>query len=978
MTSTKKCAQLCKNRETILRACRVRCVIFATTTELHMHPTNRHPWKGTGENDTSQTSPDDSLRLQAQMLDHIGQAVLATNLTGRITYANRAACTLYRWPFGEIIGAHVLEVMTPMEPGETTDDIIGCIERAQVWNGEFIVRRHDGTTFPAALTNAPFFDSTGKVVGLIGVSTDISERKDGEDQLRRQKAMLSSAARIAKLGSWEFDAILDRVDFSDEALEIFGLTREQFGGKFVDILKYVHRDDVKIVMQAHDAAVQKGGTITTEFRIERPDGTERVVQTRGEATYVNDVPVRMSGMVMDITERKHNERQWAVLSRLGRALNSARSPHEAARLMVDAAGELFGWDAANVQHYNATNDLLTSILTIDTIVGVKTTYKPGVTWTPSPRTRRVLKEGPLLLLRGENDKPDASTQMFGDTSQVSRSIMMVPMRNGAEVIGSMSIQSYSVDAYSKADLDMFQIFADYGAGALNRITAEEQRHGAEQRLAEQAALLDIAHDAILARDLEDRIIYWNKGAERSFGWTAQEMLGKKCLDFHKDRAKFSEALTCVMKGGEWSGEMPQITKDGRNLVMQVRWTLVRDSEGKPKGILAINTDITEKKKLEAQILRSQRIESIGTLAGGIAHDLNNVLAPILMAVHMLRETTDSPRHHQILDTLQKSSQRGADLVRQVLTFARGVEGKRAAVNVRLVTGDLQKVIHDTFPKNIRFKLECDDDLWTIEADPTQIEQVLMNLCVNARDALASGGTMGVHLHNVIVDDAYARMNPDGKPGPYVVVTVEDNGCGMAPDVMDKIFDPFFTTKDIGKGTGLGLATVLTIVKSHHGFINVYSETGKGSRFKVYLPASPSEAIEAKVASDQNQLPRGNGELIMIVDDEESIRHITQETLECFGYRTLQANNGAQAVALYAQHRAAISVVITDMTMPVMDGAAAITALRSINPNIRIIASSGLGSCDGAGKAAMAGVHYFVPKPYTAERLLKVLRKVLSA
>jgi PAS domain S-box-containing protein len=521
------------------------------------------------------------------------------------------------------------------------------------------------------------------------------------------------------------------------------------------------------------------------------------------------------------------------------------------------------------------------------------------------------------------------------------------------------------------------MFADYGAGALNRIAAEEQRRGAEQRLVEQAALLDIAHDAILARDLEDKIVYWNKGAERTYGWTASEMLGKTTIELHKDRSKYAEALTCVMKNGEWSGELPQNTKDGRTLTMQVRWTLVRDSKGKPKGILGINTDVTEKKKLEGQILRTQRIESIGTLAGGIAHDLNNVLAPILMAVHMMREGTDNPRQHQILDTLEKSSQRGADLVRQVLTFARGVEGKRSAVSVRILARDVEKVIHDTFPKNIKFKVESDEDLWTIEADPTHIEQVLMNLCVNARDALPTGGKLTINIRNIIVDDAYARMNPDGKPGPYLVITVEDNGTGMPPDVLDKIFDPFFTTKEVGKGTGLGLATVLTIVKSHQGFINVYSESGKGSRFKVFLPASPSQAAEERLVIEQTQLPRGNGELIMIVDDEESIRHITQETLECFGYRTLQANNGAQAVALYAQHRDRISVVITDMTMPVMDGAAAITALRSINPHIKIIASSGLGSGDGAGKAATSGVHYFVPKPYTAERLLKILRKVIT-
>lgn len=798
------------------------------------------------------------------------------------------------------------------------------------------------------------------------------------DQLRRQKSFLSSAARIASIGSWELDIATDTVDLSDEALEIFGLTRDQWTGKFVDILKYIHPDDVKKLVDAHELATTKGGTVTVEFRIMRPDGTERVLQSRSEATYANGKPVRRSGMTMDITDRKRNEHQWTVLSRLGRSLNSVQKAEEAARLIVEATDEIFGWDAANVQHYDAANDLLSSILTMDTNDGKKIAYDTAGTWTPAPRTRKVLREGPLLILRSENETADANVQMFGDTTKVSRSIMMVPIRNGADIIGALSIQSYRLNAYTKADLDLFQMFADYGAGALNRIAAEEQRRGAEQRLAEQAALLDIAHDGIVARDLDDKIIYWNKGAERTYGWTAKEMLGKKSIDIHHDKPKFGEALACVIKNGEWSGELTQAAKDGRTLTMQVRWTLVRDNAGTSKGILGINTDITEKKKLESQILRTQRIESIGTLAGGIAHDLNNVLAPILMAVHMLRETTDKAKQHQILDTLEKTSQRGADLVRQVLTFARGVEGKRSAVSVRILARDVEKVMHDTFPKNIKRELEFDEDLWTIEADPTHIEQVLMNLCVNARDAMPAGGKLAIHVRNIIVDEAYARMNPDGKAGPYVVIEVEDNGIGMPPDIVDKIFDPFFTTKEVGKGTGLGLATVLTIVKSHQGFINVYSEPGKGSRFKVYLPASPSQPTAEKLASEHVQLPRGQGELIMIVDDEESIRHITQETLECFGYRTLQANNGAHAVALYAQHRTTVAAIITDMTMPVMDGAAAITALRAINPNVKIIASSGIGSGDGASRASMLGVHYFVPKPYTAERLLKILRKVLTA
>ena len=438
--------------------------------------------------------------------------------------------------------------------------------------------------------------------------------------------------------------------------------------------------------------------------------------------------------------------------------------------------------------------------------------------------------------------------MFGDVAEPSRSLMVVPIRQGAHTIGILSVQSYRLNAYDKSDLELFQMFADYAAGALNRIAAEEERSRVEQRLKEQAALLDIAQDAILVKDLEDRIIYWNKGAERTYGWTALEAVGRKAATIHKDHAKFCESMDAILKHGEWTGEMTQQTKDGRDLVVQVRMTLVRDHNENPKAILAINTDVTDKKRLEEQILRGQRLESIGTLAGGIAHDLNNVLAPILMSVQMLRQIVNTPEGQAMLDTLQTSSQRGADLIKQVLSFARGVEGKRGPINVSHLTRDLEKVVHDTFPKNIQLQIEAPKELWTIEGDPTHIHQVLMNLCVNARDAMPDGGKLTLGIKNVKIDEAYARMNPEGKPGPHVVVTVEDTGMGIPAAIRNKIFDPFFTTKEIGKGTGLGLATVLTIVKSHHGFINVYSEPGKGAQFKIYFPASPHQAVTEQVVT----------------------------------------------------------------------------------------------------------------------------------
>ncbi|HEY2084131.1 MAG TPA: ATP-binding protein, partial [Verrucomicrobiae bacterium] len=426
-----------------------------------------------------------------------------------------------------------------------------------------------------------------------------------------------------------------------------------------------------------------------------------------------------------------------------------------------------------------------------------------------------------------------------------------------------------------------------------------------------------------------------------------------------------------------SGELQNVNKSGRQITVEARWTLLRDEYGKPRAVLIIDTDITEKNKMEAQFLRAQRMESIGTLAGGIAHDLNNVLAPIMMAVEMLKGLVQTQEGLHLLGTLESSAQRGAELVAQVLSFARGVEGKRISVNPLHIRRDISKIVRDTFPKNIDFNLTPARNLWTVTGDPTQLHQVLMNLSVNARDAMPHGGQLTVSLENVVIDEVFAGMNPESKPGAYVMITVADTGVGIPPGMVDKIFEPFFTTKELGKGTGLGLSTTLAIVKSHGGFIKVCSEQGNGSQFRVYLPANTTEAAVDKTSAEPTQHPRGNSELILVVDDEEAVRVVAKKTLELFGYRVLLACHGAEAVALYAGHRHEISAVLTDMAMPIMDGPTLIVALKKMNPRVRIIGSSGLTSSGEVAKALGVGIIHFVPKPYTAETMLTVLRKVLD-
>ena len=515
----------------------------------------------------------------------------------------------------------------------------------------------------------------------------------------------------------------------------------------------------------------------------------------------------------------------------------------------------------------------------------------------------------------------------------------------------------------------------YYEGMVEDIT---ERKRLEDQIAEQAALLDKAQDAIMVCDLVGMIQFWNKGAESIYGWGRDEAMGQNVGQLlYPNPAKFEEANRQVLSQGEWFGEILHLTKERQELNIQGRCTLLRDKEGEPKSILAINTNITEKKKIEAQFMRAQRMESIGTLAGGIAHDLNNILTPIMMSIEMLRAISTDPRSKSILETIEVSSRRGADIVRQVLSFARGVEGERMEIQPADLLKDIRTLLKDTFPKNIRMDISAPTDGWTILGDATQLHQVLLNLCVNARDAMPQGGRLTITLENVKIDKQYAAMDIEAKEGRYVVFNVADTGLGIPPEIVDKIFDPFFTTKEVGKGTGLGLSTVIAIVKSHEGFVNVYSEPGRGTTFKIYLPATDVSTETSKQQTGKLFTLRGKNEMILLVDDELSILNITSQTLQACGYRVLTATDGAKALALYIEHRNEIAVVLTDMSMPVMDGAGVIRALKKFDPAIKIIAASGLDADGAVIKVSTFGIKHFLTKPYTAGTLLKTLRAVLE-
>lgn len=873
-------------------------------------------------------------KFDANILAHVSDAVIAIDNEHSIIYLNQRAEQQYNINASEFIGRSLKEVYEYRWLNPDDKQIAAESMSAKGWwQGENIHIKNNGEEIYVDLSVSYLKDNSGKKIGLLAVVRDITQRKQAEEKLRQTEALLQEAQRIAKIGSWSWDLTTDETWWSKE---FYRFTNRDEGNSTPDvetISQFILPADRERVNQLTKNAIEQGIPYETEFRFIHSDGTVGYAFSCGKVERdARGNIVRFYGISKDISEYKQVE-------------SALRESEERFRTMADTAPVLIWMAGVDklCNYFNATWLEFT---------GRSLEQEIGNGWTEGVHP----------------DDRESRIEIYFNAFDARQAFSMeyrLQDRNGEyRWILDKGTPRFNSD----------RSFVGY-IGSCIDITERKQ---AEEKIAQQAVLLDVATDAILLRNLEGTILYCNRSAERMYGWTAQEALGKGAneLLYKEITQELTEALQEVMRSGSWQGELRKVTKQGRDITVASRWTLVCDEAGNPKSILSVDTDITEKKQLESQFLRAQRLESLGTLASGIAHDLNNMLTPILAVAQLLplKLGNVDETSEEMLAMLETHAKRGANLVKQVLSFARGDEGKRTVLQVKHLLRDIEQFAKNTFPKSITIERNLPRDLWTVSADATQLHQVFMNLVVNAHDAMLEGGILTIEAQNKFIDESYAKMNIDAKVGSYVVVTIADTGVGISPQIIDRIFDPFFTTKEVVKGTGLGLSTVLGIVKSHGGFIEVSSEIRKGTQFKVYLPT-----IEGEISpiSEEVQLPIGNDELILVVDDEVGICEIIKTTLETYNFRVLTAQDGIEAIALYVQHKNEINIVLIDMMMPSMDGATAISILQQMNSQVKIVAMSGLVSTEVLAHASGAVIQEFLTKPFGADELLSTLERVKS-
>ncbi len=853
---------------------------------------------------------------------------------GEITYVNEAFCRYFGRTAEDVAGQSVFSLAVEGERERMMADIAALNVASSTLSQDYQVLAPGGEPRWERWTCRALFGPQGQAVAYQAVGEDITRRKLAEEALQRSESLHVLARRASGLGIWEWNITEKKVYWTPEVEAIFGYEPGETNGVLEDVTSRIHPEDVDGWRESVEASVEEGKEHRLDFRVIWPDQSVHWVFVLGDAERdTSGKATRMVGIVTDITERKQAE---VALRSSERFLNSV---FEAIREGISVL------------------DLDLSIVRVNKWIEEK--YSP----------QAVLYGKKCYAAYQQRDAvcpwcPSLKAIETGETQ-----IAEVPYAATQGQNGWLELSAFPLkDEHGKV------------TGVIECVRDLTERKLAEAERERLMSAIEQAAEVVVITDREGAIQYVNPAFERVTGYTREEALGRNpriLKSGEHDAAFYRNLWDRLVQGQPWTGHFSNKKKDGTLYQEEATISPVRDATGQVTNYVAVKRDVTHEQELEEQLLRSQKMEAIGQLAGGVAHDFNNILQAMLghLAFAMERAAPGAPIRED-LQQVRSGAERAAELTRQLLAFGRQQVLQPKDIDLNQVVGGVLRMVERVIGEDIQLDFIPGHQLGTVLADPSQLEQVIMNLCINARDAMPQGGKLTVKTQNVVLDSAYCEMHPWAKPGRFALLKVADTGTGMDEETQRRAFEPFFTTKELGKGTGLGLATAYGIVKQHDGLIQVYSGPGRGSLFKVYLPAATRAAGQVERESEG---PVGGGtETILVAEDDDVIRGLAVRVLEKAGYTVLEASNGEEAVEVFRAHSGEIDLALFDVVMPKMSGPAAYDALRTMGPQLRVLFSSGYSANSDLTRFSLDEGVELIQKPYEPKALLRKVREILDA
>lgn len=871
----------------------------------------------------------------SSLVETMGQGFGMLDEEGIFTYVNQKMCEMLGRAKEETIGRRLVDFLRS-DSAQLVREQLRSRWEGKSGSYEVTFVRRDGKQVRSIVAGVPVFDREGNFRGSFGACADITERRKMEKELKESREQLALAMQSANLGLWDWDLSTGRGSWDEQFHTVMGYQPGDLKADLETWKSLVHPDDwPRMVKSLKDHIDGAQPMFQVDYRIRDKAGEWRWNQALGKVVGFDEAgeALRMAGVALDITERKRTEealrKQAQIVSHVHDAIVTS-----------DVGGRITSWNkgAERLHGYSEEEMLGKRVVSL-----FPEDYGPSF-WGP------LLKE---LENKNEHNLEVPMLKRSGETFWAYLSFSYLRDPEG-KLIGTVG---YALDITEKK-------------------LAEEalQRSESTLRTLLQAAPIGIGQVT------KDRVLGWtNQLMSNMLGYSREELEGKSVRSLYESDEEFERVGRVkhaeILRRGTGTVETRLRRKDGSGFDVLVSSSAIVPGD-LSSGMVFTAMDITERKQLEEQLLRSQKMEAVGTLTGGIAHDFNNLLQVINGCADLaLFDLREGQQGYLEMKEIKAAARSAAELTEGLLTFSRRVESTLRVVDLNREVQSAARILRRTIPKMIDMELQLSPDLSPIHADPTQIQQIVVNLAVNARDAMSEGGRLEIRTDNVDLDEEFARTHMGGHPGEYVVMAVSDTGCGISKEIAARLYEPFFTTKEIGKGTGLGLSVVYGIVQNHGGIVECSSEPGRGTTFLVYLPVV--DEIANGALTEQRRVLVGGRETILLVDDEESVLNLGERLLKRFGYTALTASNGKKALDILSSQREGIDLVILDLMMPEMSGRECLREIMKLDPSAKVLVASGY-SADGHIAAALEdGAIESVRKPYETRRLLEAIRRIMD-